>query len=190
MPDGGRGAPTGNELSLVDDNSYDAPPDTQILLLMQTQQQHAQARQRKCASCLSKKDDRIASLIMQVSELSSQLTTAMQWLFQDTAGLPPVPTPVAGQTRVRGLHPQQLPPAARSLLQLLQEGPYTRHEDNANHADVLPVTPVHPELRPPPLPQPPAQDTSAVATNATCTCKEQALGQAAHDVISSNNSGQ
>ncbi|KAI8611103.1 hypothetical protein BC830DRAFT_1232158 [Chytriomyces sp. MP71] len=38
MPDGGRGAPIGDELSQVDD-SYDAPPDTQIPLLTQTQQQ-------------------------------------------------------------------------------------------------------------------------------------------------------
>ncbi|KAI8619552.1 hypothetical protein BC830DRAFT_1165290 [Chytriomyces sp. MP71] len=39
MPDGGKGAPIGDELSLRDDNSYDASPDTQIPLLMQTQQQ-------------------------------------------------------------------------------------------------------------------------------------------------------
>ncbi|KAI8607282.1 hypothetical protein BC830DRAFT_1159116, partial [Chytriomyces sp. MP71] len=36
---------------------------------------------------------------------------------------------------------------------------------------------------------PPAQGASAAAATATCTCKEQALGQAAQDVIRGSNSG-
>ncbi|KAI8609390.1 hypothetical protein BC830DRAFT_1150810 [Chytriomyces sp. MP71] len=36
---------------------------------------------------------------------------------------------------------------------------------------------------------PPAQGASAAAATATCTCKEQALGQAAQDVICSSNGG-
>ncbi|KAI8613289.1 hypothetical protein BC830DRAFT_1219900 [Chytriomyces sp. MP71] len=56
---------------------------------------------------------------------------------------------VAGQTCALSLQPQQLPPA-----QPLQEGCYTQHEDNATLADVLLVTPAHPEPHPRPLPQP------------------------------------
>ncbi|KAI8613938.1 hypothetical protein BC830DRAFT_1230132 [Chytriomyces sp. MP71] len=143
----------------------------QFMELQMIGAQHASKAKEACFLwTLSKKNDCISSLIVQVSELSSQLTAAMQRLFQDApgelpgckdagrdrqpAGPPPVPTPVAGQTCARGLQPQQSPPAAQSLHPLLQEGPYTQHEDNMTRADALPVTPVHPEPRPRPLPQP------------------------------------
>ncbi|KAI8606956.1 hypothetical protein BC830DRAFT_1175871 [Chytriomyces sp. MP71] len=161
MPDGGRGAPIGDELSLVDDNSYDAPTNVTCdgdrepvlhppsaesiadkwdhsnsiedtlrhLELQMIKAQHASKAKEACfLRTLSNKDDQIASVIAQVSELSSQLTAAMQQLFQDApgehhgcedagrdrqpAGPPPVPTPVAGQTSAHGLQPQQSPPAA------------------------------------------------------------------------------
>ncbi|KAI8608749.1 hypothetical protein BC830DRAFT_1174156 [Chytriomyces sp. MP71] len=199
MPDGGRGAPTGDELSLVDD-SYDTPPDTQIPLLAQTQQQQqskvrskssrkhprveaglslpvmgtesqfsippsaesitdkrdhgnsmedmlrrmelrmieaqhtSEAKEARFLRTLSEKDDQIASLIAQM------------------IGPPPVPTPVAGQTRTRSLQPQQSPPAAQSLRQPLQEGSYTRHKDNATRTDALPprVHQQQPQLQPAP----------------------------------------
>ncbi|KAI8615549.1 hypothetical protein BC830DRAFT_1168534 [Chytriomyces sp. MP71] len=107
-------------------------------------QRASEAKEARFLRTLSKKDNQIVSLIMQVSELSSQLTAAMQWLFQDApgehrshknAGRDPVPTPITNPTHVRSLQPQQLPPAVQSLY-------------------VLPVTPVRPEPRPPPLPQP------------------------------------
>ncbi|KAI8607098.1 hypothetical protein BC830DRAFT_1175692 [Chytriomyces sp. MP71] len=133
---------------------------------------------------LSKKDDHIMSLIALVSELSSQLTTAMQRLFQDAlgehhgredagrdqqpAGPPPVPTPVAGQTCMCGLQPQQSPPALCAAC-------YT----SASKTVFTPSPST-----------PPAQGASAAAATATCTCKEQDLGQAAQDVICSSNSSQ
>ncbi|KAI8617702.1 hypothetical protein BC830DRAFT_1112517, partial [Chytriomyces sp. MP71] len=45
-----------------------------------------EAKEARFLRTLSEKDDRIASLIAQVSELSSQLTAAMQRLFQDAPG--------------------------------------------------------------------------------------------------------
>ncbi|KAI8614580.1 hypothetical protein BC830DRAFT_1169299 [Chytriomyces sp. MP71] len=197
LPDGGRGAPIVNELSLTQqqqqsevcgkssrkcphveaglslpmmgtESQFSIPPSAESIA---DEQDHAQcvskAKEARFLQTLSKKDNQIASLIAQVSELSSQITAAMQRLFQDApgehhscedagrdrqpAGLPPVPTPVAGQTHARGLQPQQSPPAARSSRQQLQEGPYTQHQDNMTRADALPVTPARPEPRPPPL---------------------------------------
>ncbi|KAI8610189.1 hypothetical protein BC830DRAFT_1084937, partial [Chytriomyces sp. MP71] len=191
MPDGGRGAPIGDELSQTQqqqqsevrskssrkrprveaglsspvmgtESQFSIPPSAESItderdhgnsmedtlrrmeLQMIKAQRASEAKEARCLRTLSKKDDRIASLIA-------------QRLFQDApgerhgredagrdqqpAGPPPVPTPITNQTCARGLQPQQPPPAARSSRQPLQEGSYTRHEDNTTRVDALPVTP-------------------------------------------------
>ncbi|KAI8608210.1 hypothetical protein BC830DRAFT_1156231, partial [Chytriomyces sp. MP71] len=59
----------------------------QHMELQMIKAQHAsEAKEARFLQTLSEKDDRIASLITQVSELSRQLTAAMQPLFQDAPG--------------------------------------------------------------------------------------------------------
>ncbi|KAI8613415.1 hypothetical protein BC830DRAFT_1082690 [Chytriomyces sp. MP71] len=159
-----------------------------MLQHMELQMMEAQcaneAKEARFLRTLSKKDDCIASLIAQVSELSSQLTTAMQQFFQDA------PREHHSHEDAGSLQPQQSPPAAQSLCQILQEGPYTQHEDNATHTEAASYTSASRTASTPSPSAPPAQGASAAAATSTCTCKEQTLLQAAQDVIHGSNSGQ